>query len=413
MPDTGSSITQGMKVGIVGGSIAGCAAALELLRAGCEVTIFERSQRKLRERGAGIGFPAWVLEKAKERDLIDADFPCIISETVPIIVRSETEKDQARVLWEMPFRRTLISWQTLYNNLRRRVPADAYHADCEVTALGQEGSDRAFVQLSDGRKLVFDLVVCGDGYKSIGRSALFPDITLDYAGYIAWRGYLEERFVSQPDFFFKRSILSFHDRGHCVIYFVPGGENGGGDGARMMNWVWYERVSEQELPRMLTDNSGHTHPHSIPHGSATPWHLEHLRSRARALLPAPIASVIEATAKPFIQTIFDMQLPTYHQGRICLLGDSSSTVRPHTAGGTPKALRQAISLSESLACNETLESALSAWSEKESASVGRLMKAGKRMGGAMVLNTPPWDEMDERATQKWWDDEVRGARPRA
>ena len=61
-----------LRVGIVGGSIAGCAAAIELERAGCEVTIFERSTGSLKDRGAGIGIPFALLELLQERDLFDA-----------------------------------------------------------------------------------------------------------------------------------------------------------------------------------------------------------------------------------------------------------------------------------------------------------------------------------------------------
>ena len=51
----------GSRVAVIGGSIAGCAAAIALRRAGCEVTVFERSQGALRARGAGIIVPRPLL----------------------------------------------------------------------------------------------------------------------------------------------------------------------------------------------------------------------------------------------------------------------------------------------------------------------------------------------------------------
>jgi 2-polyprenyl-6-methoxyphenol hydroxylase-like FAD-dependent oxidoreductase len=42
-----------MRVGIIGGSIAGCATAALLHRAGHDVIVFERSESDLVSRGAG------------------------------------------------------------------------------------------------------------------------------------------------------------------------------------------------------------------------------------------------------------------------------------------------------------------------------------------------------------------------
>jgi 2-polyprenyl-6-methoxyphenol hydroxylase-like FAD-dependent oxidoreductase len=48
----------GSRVAVIGGSIAGCAMAIALARAGCRVTVFERTRDALSERGFGIGMLA-------------------------------------------------------------------------------------------------------------------------------------------------------------------------------------------------------------------------------------------------------------------------------------------------------------------------------------------------------------------
>src|SRR5262245_47502899 len=60
-----------LNVAVIGGSIAGCAAAIALRRAGCEVTVFERSRGNLEDRGAGIGMPLALLHTLVERDFVD------------------------------------------------------------------------------------------------------------------------------------------------------------------------------------------------------------------------------------------------------------------------------------------------------------------------------------------------------
>ena len=67
--------TRELDIAVIGGSIAGCTAAIELARQGCKVTLFERSGEELKDRGAGLGVPASVIATFITRDLIDADLP--------------------------------------------------------------------------------------------------------------------------------------------------------------------------------------------------------------------------------------------------------------------------------------------------------------------------------------------------
>ena len=53
-PSDAGAFTQGLRVAIAGGAIAGCTVAVELGRLGCAVTVFERSSGRLEARGAGI-----------------------------------------------------------------------------------------------------------------------------------------------------------------------------------------------------------------------------------------------------------------------------------------------------------------------------------------------------------------------
>ncbi|MDT8323243.1 MAG: NAD-binding protein, partial [Bacteroidota bacterium] len=64
-----------MNIGIVGGSLAGCSAAILLGRAGHQVTVHERSSGTLQGRGGGIGTTAAVLDALKRNDVIDENFP--------------------------------------------------------------------------------------------------------------------------------------------------------------------------------------------------------------------------------------------------------------------------------------------------------------------------------------------------
>ena len=66
----GSGAT-GMRVGVIGGSVAGCSTAALLHRAGHDVIVFERSESDLVSQGAGIGTPTTVWQDMMARGLID------------------------------------------------------------------------------------------------------------------------------------------------------------------------------------------------------------------------------------------------------------------------------------------------------------------------------------------------------
>ena len=95
-----------MNVGIVGGSLAGCAAAIAMRRAGCDVTVFERSRGALEDRGAGIGIPLALLRALVERDFVDADMACFQASRSPFVFRAAAGKGPSpeHVLWSSPSR---------------------------------------------------------------------------------------------------------------------------------------------------------------------------------------------------------------------------------------------------------------------------------------------------------------------
>ena len=403
----------GLKVGIIGGSIAGCTAAVELIRAGCEVSVLERSTGNLEDRGAGIGLAQSLIETLRQRDLIDADMPYYPYTTLSRVARSadgQEAHDWGRELMAMPAAGVTTSWGVLYQQLRSRVPADVYSSGSEITDLWEPQAGGAGIQLADGRKVAFDLVVCADGYTSLGRQRLFPGSHLQYAGYVGWRGLIDERLVPSPERFAGKVTQAVHAGGHCILLLVPGRQGTREVGQRQMNWVWYALVPEAELPRLLTDRQGRMHATSLPPGAVPAAQTATLHRRARQLLPGYCAAVIEATAEPFLQVIYDLHVPSYQRGRVCLLGDASSVARPHTAAGVVKGMTQAIALAAALTTHDSLEAALQAWDVTENRAGGELVQMGRTLGQALVSDTPDWDRMDSAAVEQWWAAVMRGQR---
>jgi 2-polyprenyl-6-methoxyphenol hydroxylase-like FAD-dependent oxidoreductase len=110
MAETVSGIARGLTVGIVGGSIAGCTAAIELLRLGCQVTLFERTGEELKDRGAGIGVPPSVIDTFIRRDLVDADVPYFSSHAFTRLWRTAQERRYGYLAWDQPANLALLNW---------------------------------------------------------------------------------------------------------------------------------------------------------------------------------------------------------------------------------------------------------------------------------------------------------------
>src|SRR5215510_4747576 len=315
-----SRVASGLRVAIVGGSLAGCAVAVALQRVGCEVTVYERSRGKLEDRGAGIGMPLALLHTLIERDLVDADLAHFQATTAPFVLCADTgegEHGRGRLLWEQPVAAAVTNWGIVYRHLRSRIPDAIYHQGQEVIAVSDPGGDTVAVHLTKGHTAQFDLVVCADGPQSVGRRLLFPAQSLQYVGYVVWRGLAAEQTVADIALFEDRVTWALSDSGYCLLYLVPSRAEEVAVGKRQVNWVLYENVADTALPGVLTDAHGVVHPTSLPPGAASAAQVAYIHRRARHHFPGYVAAVVCATPSPFIQAVFDLSLPHYRRGRLC------------------------------------------------------------------------------------------------
>ena len=114
---------------------------------------------------------------------------------------------------------------------------------------------------------------------------------------------------------------------------------------------------------------------SLPPGAATGQAIAGMRQAAADLLACPIAEVIACTAEPFVQVIYDIEVPTMAFGRTCLIGDAAFAVRPHAAAGTAKAAADGWALAQELAVADgDVPAALAAW-ERRQLALGRSLLA--------------------------------------
>jgi 2-polyprenyl-6-methoxyphenol hydroxylase-like FAD-dependent oxidoreductase len=129
-----------------------------LHRADHDVIVFERSGSDLVSRGAGIGTSTTVWQEMMARGLIDGALPAFRADYARYVTRG-SGTGQPRWLGDtqadIQLSVTLVNWAHLYQ----------------------------WLHLRPGGSLDFDLVICADGYRSIGRRLVDPDAALRYRGW--------------------------------------------------------------------------------------------------------------------------------------------------------------------------------------------------------------------------------------
>jgi 2-polyprenyl-6-methoxyphenol hydroxylase-like FAD-dependent oxidoreductase len=242
------------------------------------------------------------------------------------------------------------SWEAIYLTLRATFPDAHYHTGAALERF-ENMNETVRSDIVGYGQITADLLICADGAQSETRRRLLPQVQPHYAGYIAWRGTVDEA-LAPPDLvaFFDDTFTFSEARsgGHILVYFIPGAKADTSEGRRQLNWVWYVPAGDDELKQLLTDRQGVLHHNSLPLGCANGESIAGLRARARREVHPRMAELIEATGQPFIQKIVDIVVPRTVFGRVCLLGDAAFVVRPHTAGATAKAAKEAILLADTL-----------------------------------------------------------------
>lgn len=363
-------------VAVAGGSLGGLTTALLLRDLGCDVTVHERTPETLQARGAGIAVLPHTLRYPVERLGVAAD--AISTSTGWIrFVRRDGSVDRA-----LEHRYRFSAWNTIYRVLLDAFDADRYRLDSEVTASAESG-DRVEVRFADGTDTACDLLVCADGITSAARARLLPGVAPRYSGYVAWRATVPEAKLGRETHDALHDALTYQvlDRSHILVYPIPGPDGEVEPGQRLINMVWYRNVPEPDLPAFLTDRDGQPRAVSLPPGTVPDERVATLRDDVRDLLAPQIAEVALTADEPFVQAVFDIEVPRMAFGRTCLVGDAAFAVRPHAAAGTAKAAEDGWVLAEQLAAaGGDVPSALASWESAQLALGADLLRRNREIG---------------------------------
>ncbi|MCJ1349213.1 hypothetical protein MMC31_007449 [Peltigera leucophlebia] len=225
-----------------------------------------------------------------------------------------------------------------------------------VTDLKQQSDESVIVEFDDliggghGEHRA-DLIIAADGANSTVRRLVFPNsqIKRPYSGYVAWRGTVLEREISEETnrLFGRGNGTIIIPGGYMMVYTIPGANGSIEAGECLLNLVWYQNHAEESLQEILADSQGKRHHHTLPAGKTQPeiW----ARQQARAVnqkLPLPFLELVQKIKQPFITAVSDTSASqaSFLGGKLLLVGDALTLFRPHVGLGTNQGALHALLL---------------------------------------------------------------------
>jgi len=365
------------KVTIVGGSIAGLTTGLALLKRGWDVQLFEATHGELQHRGAGIITHQALFDALKKLNVATKD-----RIGVSIHTRKTFDKSGS-VVRTIQLEQIATSWGRLYQLLRSQFPSERYH--CHKVLEHIEQRDKLVsAQFADGSMEQSCLLIAADGIRSTVRRLIEPAAKPEYAGYVAWRGLINEQDLSEAE---KREILPYFTfclpEGEQVLtYPIAGEQHQISEGYRRCNVVWYRPAASQStLQELLTDTDGNNNGESIAPDKVQPSIIAQMRQDAKNQLSPQHTALIEKLEQPFIQPIYDL-----------ILGDAAFTARPHLGVGITKAAEDSLCLADALESHEHIPEALQHFDHSRQAKNRLWVQQSRELGAYLQAQLLSEDE---------------------
>ena len=311
-----------MRIAVIGGGIGGLSAALQLLKAGLDVHVYEQAER-IAEIGAGI-----QISPNASRLLLRLDLKAAM-DGVGIRPRAVHQRrwDNGHTLQLAPLGPEVeATFGAPYYHFHRgdlvtlladALPQERLHVGHKLVALDQRRNG-VTARFENGVTVESDLLVGADGIHSRVRGLVFGPEKPRFTGCVAWRGLVPAERIRHLDI----EVVSHNwmgPGGHVVHYWVSGG--------RMMNvvcvvehgdWTRESWTDKGEVTDVLARYEG--------------WH-------------PTVRGLIGAFPETFIWALHDRaELPGWSAGRVTLLGDACHPMLPMMAQGAAQAIEDGAAL---------------------------------------------------------------------
>ncbi|HEY4250517.1 MAG TPA: FAD-dependent monooxygenase [Roseomonas sp.] len=327
---------------VVGGSLAGLTFALACAARGVPVRVIERTVRK-----------------AHGGDNLSVSLAAIAAAT-----GCDPRRDPKLPVVHAYRDRHLTSWPALYRWLRDRAgeaPGVTLQEDRTVAAVSTQ-DDKAILTFADGTTAVADAVIGADGYHSTIRRAIAPERPFaPYAGYIVWRGLIEESALSRPvPWPANGGLWIEYEKGYRLVAAVLPGRDGSLEpGRRQVTFAWFDARRDDLLRRTgcLTED-GHVIG-TLAASAIGPEIRDELADLVPLLWPETWAEAVGFGVRA-PEAMRGAPIAEYRPDRLALgplaiIGDAAHVLSPMTGSGYATGVEDAALLADMLSRRDDAE----------------------------------------------------------
>ena len=332
---------QKYRILIAGAGIGGLTAASCLMKAGHHVEIYEQAPQ-LGEIGAGIQISANAMHVLRDLGMEPAITRAGVRPGAYVFRLHDTgEVIQRFSLSEEHLQMHGAPYTQLHRaDLHDILAAKAREFDPDVVRLNHrvdgftETAAGVELRFADGSTAQGDILIGGDGVKSVVRRQLFGDVPATYTGDAAWRALVPVERLPK-DFLEQVMSVFMGPDGHVVCYYLRGGT--------LMNFVGIvetDEVSEESWTVKL------------------PW--DELKAQYRGWHPA-LHAIIDAADKDqcYRWSLFNRPpIRDWSTRRVTLLGDAAHPTLPYLAQGAAMAVEDGAVLTRALGMTDSIAEAL-------------------------------------------------------
>ena len=313
-------------ISIIGGGIGGAAAALSLLKAGCDVHVYEQA-RELREVGAGVQISPNASRVLHGLGLADQ----LAGLGVKPLAWHQRRWDNGKTLLRTPLAGAMEeSFGFPYYQMHRAdvlrtliaaIPPERLHTDHALVGLKDEGG-QIEARFQNGLVVRSDMLVGADGIHSTVRTLLFGPEKPHFTGCVCYRGLAPAERVAHLNIPVEAQIW-MGPGNHFVHYYVRNRE--------LLNFVAV--IDRDTWTRESWTDAGNV---ADALAAFEGWHPQ-------------VRGILEAVQETFIWALFDRPpMQQWSKGRATLLGDACHAMLPFMAQGAAQSIEDGATLAACL-----------------------------------------------------------------